>query len=246
MLIESLSGTRIDIERYGLRRLYHYIPSAEIVHNAVAVEGRGEIIVDSQLDNRTITVDVSYKVSNISEYYSLRDEVNSLLVRDGAFYIIFKNEPEKRWKVRLARGFDVEPDKRMKSFSLSFRTVNKYAENTGSPITRSFNTNNFNLAYEGNATVDPRESELEITIKADFTNLLTVTNKATGDVYTVRGPLTRTNTVKISGIKTTIDDVSNYSRTNGNLITIVPGNNQFEISGGTINSITFNYRNLYK
>src|SRR5690554_5894922 len=129
MIIELLDGTRYDIEGYSLKRLYHRIPSLSLKHTTSTVEGRsGDVFVETRFSGRIISVEFLYKAHDIYDYYLLRDELNGLFAREESFYIVFKREPYKRWKVKLSQQFDIEPNRQMESFTIDFICENVFAE----------------------------------------------------------------------------------------------------------------------
>lgn len=268
MIIELLNGTRYDIANYSLKRLFHRIPSAEIFHSLSPVEGRSDIITSSKFNNRIISVELLYESYDIYDYYLLRDELNALFARTEPFYIIFKREPYKRWKVRLSNQFNIEPHPRMQSFNVEFLTDNVCAESVATTadlkewdvdkwgwngtiswdedLQYNFASNNFVVKNLGNAAIDPRQNELEIVIKATASSYLQITNTTTGEVFQFNGPLTANDTLILRGIRSLKNDVSVFRNTNHKVLTLAPGPNDFQITGGTLTSITFNFRFLYK
>lgn len=270
MIIELLDGTEIDIENHSLRRLFHHIPSANIEHTTSTVDGRGEIITHSMLSNRTISVEFLFKTQDIRDYYMLRDEINGLMARTEPFYIKFKRERYKRWKVKLANGFQMPPKPHMGTFTVDFITVDKYAESVGTSLQLAqynfdsdlwgfgsnidvdqtyqykFSENQFVIQNIGNVNIDPRESNLEIIVKANAASFLRITNWWTGDVYEYHGTLTSTDTLVLTGIRSLKNGMSVFGDTNGNLITVRAGHNYFTVEGGNVIDIQFNFRFLYK
>lgn len=270
MIIELLDGTRYDIEDYSLKRLYHRIPSVGVEHSTDSVEGRdGDIFIETRFNNRVISVELLYIARDIFDYYLLRDEINGLFARKETFYIIFKKEPYKRWKVRLATPFETEPHPHMRSFTVEFITVQPFAESVGTSLELAeqnfdsglwgfgsridvdidyeyvFNQSNFTVHNIGNVPIDPREHEIEITLKGTFSNGVTIKNTTTGDEYKYNGALSSTDELKISGVRTFKNGTSDFRRTNHKLITLGNGANNFTVEGGTVNSIAFNFRFLY-
>ena len=268
MIIELLDGTRFDIADYNLKRLFHYIPSATIEHNSVAVDGRSDVIINSKINNRTISVDFVYQSEDIFDFYLLRDEVNELFLREEEYYIIFKNEPYKRWLVKAANGYNLQPNQRLESFSIDFITLNYYAEsvattqslkewdidswgwnnsiNWDNDLKYSFNANEFAINNLGNITVDPRNSFLEITITGELNGGLALTNTTTNDVYNYLGVLGEGDSLQIRGIGSYRNGVSVFSSTNKKLISLAPGINNFTLTGGRNLVVSFNFRFLYK
>ena len=268
MIVELQDNTRIDLNNYGVKRLFHYIPSLSLSHRTQTIEGRGDMVVSSEYKQRNIRATLLFIVENIYKYYALRDELNALFARNEAFYITFKREQWKRYKVRLASQLNVDPAIHMNSFDVDFLMDEKYAESTdtsldlqkngaqsnllqGLGITTNtaynytFNTANFVVKNIGNALVDPREAQLDITIKGVFQSQVKMTNQTTGDVFIFTGALTANDTLKLTGVRTLKNNVSALKSTNKKLITLNPGENNFLIEGGTVTSIVFDFRFLY-
>lgn len=271
MIIELLDGTRFDTADYDLKRLFHFIPSATIDHTSQSVEGRPDIILSSQLNNRIIRVEFLYEAADIYDYYLLRDELNDLFMRTEPFYIIFKREPYKRWLVKTSSQFEVPPAPHMNSFVVEFLTFNGYSESTfATPQLdskewdvdkfywngniqwdenisyRFFETNNFVVNNLGDLDVDPTQNFLQITVNANALEFLEIRNITTGDVFRYNGTLTINDLLNLEGIRSFKNQVSVFSDTNRQLISLKKGINVFEVIGGTINSIGFNFRFLYK
>lgn len=268
MIIEQLDGIRHDVEDYGIKRLFHIIPSAEIKSEKSSVSGFGEVITDTTIDQRTIPVEFGFKVVNIFDYYLLRDELNALFLRDEEFFIIFKREPYKRWKVKLHEQFTIPPNAMGGKFTVSFRTVQKYAESIATtsskkewdedvwwwngaitwddPLAYSFNTNNFNIVNLGNAKIDPRMMDVEIVITATAASYIQINNRTTGDEYRYNGALTANDTLVLKGIRTFKNSLSVFGSTNKKLLTLAPGLNDIQITGATVQNVSFNFRFPFK
>lgn len=271
MIIELLNGTRYDIEDFGLKRLFHRIPSVELKHLTESVEGRGNLIVGTQFSQRTIEVTLLYRVSDIYDYYLLRDEMNALFARNEAFYIIFKREHWKRYKVRLAQQLSIEPASKMNSFDISFLMEDLFAESVGTSLdlqnhgtwdsdlwgfgsgidydtqyNYTFSTNEFVVKNIGNEKIDPRQSQLDILLKGVFNSYAQITNHTTGDVYRFNNTLSSTDTLKLSGVRTLKNSLSAFKHTNRKLVSLAPGDNRITVEGGTVSSVVFDFRFLYR
>ena len=271
MIIQFLDGTTKDIKDYNLKRLFHRIPSLEMNHMFEPVEGRGDLVAGTQYKQRVITVTLLYIVKDIFGYDLLRDELNALFARDEAFYILFKREHWKRYKVRLAQQFLIEPNQSMESFELQFRMDDLFAESVGTSLDLqnrgewdadiwgfgsginydtqykyTFYTNSFVVKNIGNHTVDPCISNLEITLKGTFGSFVQITNHTTNDVYRFSNALSASDTLKLTGIRTLKNSLSAFKYTNHKLLTLVPGDNIITVDGGTVDIAIFDFRFLYK
>lgn len=268
MIIELMDGRQLDIANYSLKRLKHYIPSIAVSNFTDVVDGRdGNVFLESTFDSRTIRVELLYDSYDIEDYYTIRDEVNALFVRKQPFYIIFKAEPYKRYKVRLSGSFELEPDQHMDSFIVNFICEDLFAESIATTksikdwdsgvwgwngaitwdedLKYSFNSNSFTVYNLGNVNIDPRQSFLEIAIKGSFASQVTITNQTTGETYTFNGNLSPSDTLLLKGIQSFKNGTSVFRNTNKKLISLNTGDNNFTVTGGTISSIDFDFRFLY-
>ena len=268
MIIELLNGERFDISDYGLTRLFHHIPTPEVKHTSSQIGGIGDTITDTTIGQRTISVDLLFQVMDIYDYYLLRDEIHALFVREEAFYIIFKREPYKRWLVKLADGFKITPNPKAGLLTIEFKTVKRFGESIGTTadskewdadkwgwnntinwdadLRYTFNSSNFTVKNLGTATIDPRDNELEIVVRASAASYLRIVNVTTGDEYRYNGPLSSSDILKLKGVRSFKNNVSAFGNTNRKLLTLAPGDNQFVVEGGIVQDIAFNFRFLYK
>lgn len=269
MIIQLLDGKKLDIADYSLKRLFHYVPSISLSHSIEMADGRdGGVFTDSQFTDRIITVELLYESQDIYDFYLLRDEINALFTRKQSFFIIFKSEPYKRYLVKLNKGFTIEPNQYMNSFSIEFICVNIYGESIVSTqqmvkewdinqfawngqitwddeLSYTFSTNSFDVYNLGTAHIDPRQSEIKIIVRGTYPNGLTLTNNTTGDVYKFNKPLQNGDILTLDGVKTLLNGQSAFRDTNKKLITLLQGKNSFNITGGTLNKIYFDFRFLY-
>lgn len=128
--------------------------------------------------------------------------------------------------------------------------INKWQWNQGlsweEDLQYKFTTNNFTVKNLGNVKIDPRESELKITIKATSASYLVIRNRTTSEVFRFNGALSASDTLILNGIHSFKNGENAILNTNKKLLTLALGNNVFSVSGGTIQSIEFDFRFLYK
>lgn len=115
-----------------------------------------------------------------------------------------------------------------------------------------FTTNSFVVANIGTATINPIEHALKITVRGDFPNGMTLRNATTGDIYQYNEPLTASETLVIDRLRTFVNGISRFGDTNKRHIILAPnefgsgGDNQIILEGGTVNSVVFEFRFMYK
>lgn len=274
MIIQFLDGTEYDIEQHGLKRLFHYIPSLTVERESVVVEGRsGSIQLSYRYGDRIIKTRILYKVADIYDFYLLRDELNDKFARREPFYITFKREPYKRWLVSLASEFEIEPNKQMQEFEVDFLCENVFAESVGTcadlvnrnfdsglwgwgsgidvdkEYAYSFDKTTFTVENIGTADIDPQENNLRITVTGTFPNGFTMTNATTGETYMYTAALAANDTLRIDNVRTFKNGVSDFKHAkDGQLISLRSGTNNLNIDtrGGTLTSVVFDFKFLYK
>lgn len=111
----------------------------------------------------------------------------------------------------------------------------------------TFTGTTFKVWNGGNVTVDPRNMMLNIRLYRLVTDGgFTMTNKTTGEVFKYTASRTG-NTVDLNGVKALVGLASNRLReTNRKFISLVPGENEITISGGTVDNIQFDFPFYYK
>ena len=111
----------------------------------------------------------------------------------------------------------------------------------------TFTENKFTVWNGGNVTLDPRNMPLKIKLKHLLTDgNFKLTNKTTGETFEYYAPRTG-NTVDLDGVQAFVGYQANRLReTNRKYISIVPGINEIEYSGGTMDNIQFDFPLYYK
>lgn len=111
----------------------------------------------------------------------------------------------------------------------------------------TFTENKFTVWNGGNVTLDPRNMPLKIKIKHLLTDgNFKLTNKTTGETFEYYAPRTG-NTVDLDGVQAFVGyQLNRLRQTNRKYISIVPGINEIEYSGGTMDDIQFDFPFYFK
>ncbi|WP_261006463.1 phage tail family protein [Staphylococcus haemolyticus] len=111
----------------------------------------------------------------------------------------------------------------------------------------TFTENKFTVWNGGNVILDPRNMPLKIKFKHLVTDgKFKLTNKTTGETFEYYAPRTG-NTVDLDGVQAFVGYQANRLReTNRKYISIVPGKNEIEFSGGTVDDVQFDFPFYYK
>ena len=105
----------------------------------------------------------------------------------------------------------------------------------------------FTVYNAGNVTIEPESMYLHIIANTVTTpGGFTITNKTTGDEFVFNEEING-QSILLRGMDVRVSSIYNRFRdTNRRFISLAPGDNEFEVSGGTYNHIRFDFRYLYK
>ncbi len=108
-------------------------------------------------------------------------------------------------------------------------------------------TQRFTLWNAGNVAVEPES--MRLIIQANFVRSpkdFTIKNLTTGEIFIMRRSANG-NHLRLNGMVVSLGGLTNIFRdTNHQFISLAPGNNQFEITGGAFAQIWFDFKFLYK
>lgn len=105
----------------------------------------------------------------------------------------------------------------------------------------------FKVYNAGNVTVEPESMYLHIIANTVTTpGGFTIANKTTGEEFVFNEEI-KGSSILIRGMDVRVSSIYNRFRdTNRRFISLAPGDNEFEVSGGTFNHIRFDFKYLYK
>jgi Phage tail protein len=266
--IQYEDGSVIDLhEDKKMWVSYFRIPPLSPEHKTESVEGRhGSVYLETILKERVVPAGIMIEGYDPLDFDLFRDEIYRMFNPLNKFYIIRDLQPGKRMEVSVASDFDIEYlTLEDGEFEISFVIHSVFLESLGTtltppeygqmlqvreenfgdpPIQYTFNTNTFSVWNDGDVTVDPREHEMKITFQGISSNL-TIKNLTTGEEWYYTGETNELDTLDIERRRSLKNDVSIFKNTNKKLITLVKGWNEFEITGATDFTISFDFRFYY-
>lgn len=234
------------------------------------IDGRyGQIEVGGSFDARdNIRAQILFYSRDIWDFYLFRNEIFKLFASQDPFYIITNREPGKRWKVRVASAYEIEPKAfgHYGEFNIVFKSASAFCESVGTtldPFTfdsnlwqigqglisedtkYSYNTSTFRIFNAGDVTIDPSNMPLKIRFIGASKNLA-IKNVTTGDVWSYTGETINGSVIELNGVKSTRNGTSIFGATNWGLITLKEGWNDFILSGAIGDfKIEFDFRFYY-
>jgi phage-related protein len=233
-------------------------------HVTEKVDGRhGSVPLETLLGERKVHAKFSVEAANQEEFDLLRDELFRIFNPLNKFYIIRDLQPGKRMEVSVNSDFNLDYlTLEDGEFELDFVMHSPYMESvittlnpnqlegyvqmsTFEEVKYRFSETTFRVWNEGDITLDPRVQSLVIVFEG-VSSGLAITNLTTGDEWKYNGSTLEGNIIRIDGIRSFKNDVSIFGQTNRKLISLVPGWNEFEITGVTDPfEISFDFRFYY-
>ena len=109
-----------------------------------------------------------------------------------------------------------------------------------------FTESNFTVYNAGNVTVEPESMELVIQISNTSTpGTLSLRNLTTGEEFRLTKSLSERH-ISLRGMNILDGTVNAFRDSNRRLVSLVPGDNQFEITGATFSEVWFSFKYYYK
>jgi Phage tail protein len=266
LIIERLNGTQYNSKDYGVIVEDFIIHSPDPRTPTEVFDGRpGYLDMGTEYEGRRLTAKLGLIADDAADYLRLRNEWFRILDSREFFYLIDERESWRRWLVK-AESFT--PDKVLRhaaKFPVNFTSPSPYAESIGTtiypkgdvitqattnygdpPVQYAFNSvSNFKVWNDGDVQINPRHHELRIAFKGASTNLK-IKNTTTNEEWQYTGTTNNSDTIFLDGVRATKNLLSIFGSTNKKLVTLVPGFNDFVITGASGSfSISFDFRFLY-
>ncbi|MGY3766949.1 phage tail domain-containing protein [Vagococcus vulneris] len=206
---------------------------------------------------------------NKYDYTLLKNDFYNLIYQRKSYHIMSELNPGKRYPVQPGEFEEEEKQSDGAVFKVTFHCFKAHAESIETTqgfqdITTQnwqysqglvledyeyhFNRSNFSIWNLGDFTIDPRIHDLKITLKGYADHNLTIYNETTGDRFILNDKL-----LSVRGEELLIDGVYPYKNgihcgidTNGELISLAPGENKIHIQNVADVDVNFDFRFLYK
>ncbi|MGG5736886.1 phage tail family protein [Bacillus cereus group sp. IBL03679] len=271
LTVITSNGEEFIIETNNAMEVLNFLPPSPL-YNAQyeKIDGNhGEIDLGGSFDARdNIRTKILFYAKDIWDFYLFRDEIFKLFASQEPFYIITNRQPGKRWKVRVANTYEIEPQAfgQYGEFNIIFKSASSFCESVGTtmdPFTfdsglwqigqnlpaedliYKHSTSSFRIYNASDIEIDPRKLPLVIRIRG-ATNGLTITNRTTADVFKLNIPTTAGDTIELNRVRVFKNGNTVFTSTNRKVIRLAPGWNDFIVSGisGAF-QIEFDFRFYY-
>ena len=259
----------------GLMPLDIFVGSIAKERATETIEGRSGIVdYGTNYVDRSVELSMWINSSDTTDYRLLRNELYALFDTGNAFYIEETRVPSRVLKVAVDESFI--PDRltiRNASVDVTCRTLDsvfwesKYttlelhdsgysatAEKYGlvdniddEKVQYRFTESDFTVYNAGNVTVEPESAFLEISVRnAVITNHLKIKNLTTNEEIIISDGFGQARHYEIFGMTIRRAGTNIFRDTNRKFISLIPGNNVFEITGASFDSVWMNFKYYYK
>ncbi|KIJ86812.1 holin [Staphylococcus saprophyticus] len=206
-----------------------------------------------------LILNFSFVGTDIKDYELLLQKLRSLLFQRDPYFIWHSMMPGKKYAVYCEENAIERKTPTFGVFSIKFSVFKGYSESLKETdqfslssgdwqfeaVARADNsikythTSDYFDIYNGSSdTIDPLlRHKLQIQIKANAPNGITIRNLTTEDKFVYKKPLTPSKTLTIQGVHPLLDDNRVGIDTNWQWITLAPGYNTIKIEDDSIISV---------
>ena len=235
------------------------------------VDGRpGVVDYGFNYTDRPVSLFLRIKAADAADFRLLRNEVFATFDVGSAFYVAESDVPSRVLKVVVDESYI--PDRLTEEyadFDINCRTLDSVfwesiyttlelhdsgysatAEKYGlvdkidsEKVKYRFTSKNFSVYNAGNVTIQPENMLLHINVDAvQSSNNFTIRNKTTGEEVILKRESNGSN-FRVQGMVISLGGITNIFRdTNRRFISLVPGDNDFEVLNGTFSEIRFVFK----
>ncbi|MGG3451168.1 phage tail domain-containing protein [Domibacillus aminovorans] len=268
-MIIITENERIDINDYGMRVLRAPIPSPALEHKTEQVDWMdGEVYLGSRYTTRVISAEIAMRSTSHKKIKELKVIFRRLFARKEEFYVMFKNDTMRRYRVVLNNQPDwTDIGVHLTSTTVELRMCSVFAEAPGTtltlepdlhyyqagegeidtsdpPVQYIFDQTTFSVFNDSDITIEPENKEIRIELQGMLINPI-IRNLTTGDEWSWSGTASSADIILLDGVRSFKNDVSIFKETNKNVISLLPGWNDFQITGAADFLIKFDFRMYY-
>lgn len=226
----------------------------------------GQYRTSGSFDSRDITTSWMIDGLNKSEFLMLLKEFQNFFMIRGGFWIAFGDEPTYKYRV-LAKPFaPTFWNEKQGVFTVTFNNYTGMRESVGTSLELFDKEKNFfsygmgipnkDISYESkekkfsiynpsSVAIDPLVQHHVLKIHIRGSGSPTLTNKTTGESFSYNRVLTPTDELILDGVNPIINGKNDGINSDHGTITLVKGNNDFEISGLSNSDISFEFYFIY-
>ena len=258
------SGYSATAEKYGLvdniddeKVQYRFTP--EILTQNIGANAFKNGFLSSttgqESDSSTNLISTSYVNAVIGNTYKFVDEGWSSAVQYWWIYEYDDNNKFIKAHSFSNKEFDFVPvGKKLKFMAQPYNDNVLKASDVGVSgsgksiiplLKRPSTVNTFSVYNAGNVTVEPESMYLDIVFADTRGDSITVKNKTTGEVLEINAKTTG-HVVRQQGMVIYVGGINRFRDTNRRFIRLLPGINEFEVTGSSYGRVSVDFKFYYK
>lgn len=269
ILIYRQDGTVYDLGKLGFQVVSFNPPSPNYAHTWQQVGKYKTILTASQAQQISIPLVLDGMANDNYDMELQRLMLRKMFNSDKYFYVVSMRTPYIRWKC-VAESFDMtqlDNYHKLKSVSITLDCIDGFAESTattqtpftyeseswglgenlpnGVHIPYTFTTPSFRVY---NASIIPLRAEehpFTIAFSGIVESELHIKNLTTGQEFVLNRALSLSDTLIIAGLVPIVNGSQDYGASNHAYLDLARGWNEFQISGATNFTISFDTRFYY-
>lgn len=226
----------------------------------------GQHLTSSNFDSRDINSTWHIIGANESEFRMLYYELHNFFMSRNGFWIVFGNEPTFKYRVKTKVFSPTYFNEKQSSIAITFNNYTGMRESVGTSLEIFSKNKNFfsfgmgipnkDISFESNekefsiynpssVVIDPlgQDHFLKIHIKGNGSP--TLINKTTGESFTYNRVLNANDELILNGVDPYINGQPDGINSNHGTISLVKGDNEFEISGLSNSDVSFEFYFIY-
>ncbi|WP_210139260.1 phage tail domain-containing protein [Staphylococcus sp. GDY8P120P] len=258
MFNDDFSEVITDIPR--LKFLDYNEEGVEVNANTTEINGTdGVLMGPTTFGPFNLVLRFFFSGTDKHDYHLLKQKMRGFLFRREPFYIWHSDMPGKKYAVYTNENSVEDIGTRFGEFEVTFVVYKGYSESLKDTSQFSLSSGDWQFEavaraddsikythtsdyfdiYNGSSdTIDPLlRHKLQIQIKADAPNGITIRNLTTEDEFVYKKPLTPSKTLTIQGVHPLLDGNRVGIDTNWQWITLAPGYNTIKIEDDSIISV---------
>lgn len=244
----------------GLKFLDFEEEGVEVQTNTQSVNGvDGVLMGPSTFGPFSLVLNFAFKGVDIKDYHLVKQKLRGLLFTREPYYVWHSDMPSKKYAVYCDSNDNENLTNAFATFTVTFVVFKGYSESLKETDEFSLSsgdwqfeavaraddsikythTSDYFVIYNGSSdTIDPLlRHKLQIQIKADAPEGITIRNLTTEDKFVYKKPLTPSKTLIIQGVYPLLDGNRVGIDTNWQWITLAPGYNTIKIENDSVKSV---------
>ena len=263
---------KISLSEGDCRFLESEITSVETKTTEQEIAGRDGVLIGANTFNPfELVLKFYYEGIDNNDLLLFAEKIKKIIHARNAMYVVHSQMPGRKYAFNSAKIGDFETITNsdatftitfncFKGYSESLKDTSEFSLSSGDwqfeAVARADNsikythTSDYFDIYNGSSdTIDPLLShKLQIQIKADAPEGITIRNLTTEDKFVYKKPLTPSKTLTIQGLHPLLDGNRVGIDTNWQWITLAPGYNTIKIENDSIKSVEtkWNFNFIYR